>query len=90
VRALERGKPPHSSQEVAAANLQPGKDTDAILSRLPDILTLEQAAGALQLGITTTRQMCRERKLPSFKVGQQWRLPRAWLVEYMNRGGHHV
>jgi excisionase family DNA binding protein len=62
---------------------------DSILSGFPSVGTLEQAASALQLGITTVRKMCREGRLPSFKAGAQWRIPRAWLEEYMREGGSH-
>ena len=58
-----------------------------ILSGLPDVLTLEQAASVLQISITGARQMCREKRLRAFKAGAQWRIPRAWLVEFMNGGG---
>lgn len=54
-----------------------------ILSELPDVLTLEQTANVLQISITNARQMCREKRLPSFKCGAQWRVPKTWLCEYM-------
>jgi excisionase family DNA binding protein len=60
-----------------------------ILSELPPVLTLEQAAEVLQIGVTTARGMCRQHQLPAFKVGAQWRIPRAWLIEFM-RGDCHV
>jgi excisionase family DNA binding protein len=60
-----------------------------ILTGQPDVLTLEQAARTLQIPLQTARAMCRERSLPSFKVGQRWRIPRAWLEEYMRGGGSH-
>ena len=60
-----------------------------ILSSLPDVLRLEQAASALQISITGARQMCREGQLPAAKIGAQWRIPKAWLVEFMKGGGNH-
>jgi excisionase family DNA binding protein len=76
-----------ASREEAPAPLSV---TDCfILSGLPDVLTLEQAASVLQISITGARQMCREKRLRAFKAGTQWRIPRAWLVEFMNGGGSH-
>jgi len=74
-----------ASREEAPTPL-PEKDS-SILSGLPHVLTLKQTALLLGIGITTARQMCREERLPAFKVGQQWRVPRAWLSEAINNGG---
>jgi excisionase family DNA binding protein len=60
---------------------------DTILSGLPDVLTPEQAANVLQISITGARQLCREKTLPSFKVGAQWRIPTSRLCEFMLSGG---
>jgi excisionase family DNA binding protein len=60
-----------------------------LLGGYPPIGTLEQAASLLQIPVTTARQMCREKRLPAFKVGQTWRIPRAWLEEYIMGGGSH-
>ncbi len=65
------------------------KDSITILTSLPEVLTLEQAASTLQIGITTARGMCRERKLPAVKVGTQWRIPKAWLCQFMQGGGNN-
>jgi excisionase family DNA binding protein len=60
---------------------------NALLDGYPPIGTLEQVASTLQIPATTARQMCREGRLPAFKVGQTWRVPRAWLVQFINSGG---
>jgi excisionase family DNA binding protein len=62
---------------------------NTLLGSYPPIGTLEQAASILQIPVTTARQMCREGRLPACKVGQRWRIPRAWLEEYMRGGGSH-
>jgi len=62
---------------------------NTLLAGYPPIGTLEQVASILQIPIPTARQMCRERRLPAFKVGQTWRVPRAWLEDYIIRGGSH-
>ena len=69
------------------AGTQAHDTTPGLLDDLPAILTLEQAAEVLQLGITTTRGMCRTGELPAFKLGQQWRIPRAWLENFIVGGG---
>jgi excisionase family DNA binding protein len=63
-------------------------NNNSLLDGYPPVGTPEQAASALQLGITTVRQMCREGRLPSFKAGAQWRIPKAWLCEFMRGGGN--
>jgi excisionase family DNA binding protein len=65
------------------------EDNVIILAGFPVVLTLEQAASLLQIPVTTARQMCREKRLPAFKVGQTWRIPRTWLEEYIMGGGSH-
>jgi len=76
-----------ASREEAPASL-PEMD-NSILSSYPPIGTLEQAASILQIGITTARQLCREGRLPAFKVAHQWRVPRAWLTRFIAEGGSH-
>ena len=78
-----------SSCEEETPHAMPKEHTD-ILSGSPDILTLEQAAEVLQISMTNARGMCRERRLPSFKVAAQWRIPRAWLEEYIMGGGNNA
>jgi excisionase family DNA binding protein len=58
-----------------------------ILSALPDVLTLKQVAKTLQIPDASARQLCREKLLPSFRVGAQWRIPREWLIQFINNGG---
>lgn len=78
-----------SSQEEPAPQNVPSEQHSSILAGLPPMLTLEQAAHTLQISETNARAMCREKSLPSCKVGQQWRVPRAWLEEFLEGGGSH-
>jgi excisionase family DNA binding protein len=75
--------------DVSATESLSTNDTtyNNLLGGYPPIGTLEQAASVLQIPVTTARQMCREKRLPAFKVGQAWRIPRAWLIEFINNGG---
>jgi len=56
-----------------------------ILAGLPAVLTLEQTAEVLQIGITTARGFCREHKLPAIKVGRSWRIPKAHLADLLDK-----
>lgn len=58
-----------------------------LLAGCPVMLTVDQASGVLQISCTNARQMCREGVLPAVKIGQQWRIPRAWLAEFILNGG---
>ena len=52
---------------------------------MPDIMTTEEAADYLQLGIDTVRRMARTGELRAAKIGHLWRFFRtdldAWLSE---------
>jgi excisionase family DNA binding protein len=43
------------------------------MRKLPETYTVEEVAKALQLHKYTIRRLCREKKIPCFKVGGQWR-----------------
>jgi excisionase family DNA binding protein len=50
-------------------------------------MTLGQVAEALQVSLTAARAWCREGKIPGFKMGAVWRVPKAHLIGMM--GGRH-
>ncbi|MDR1421827.1 MAG: helix-turn-helix domain-containing protein [Coriobacteriales bacterium] len=86
MRAIKAGG--WAAHQDETAHDMPADGHNTILSGMPDILTLEQTAEVLQIGITTARGMCRQHQIPAFKVGQQWRVPRAWLCEFIQGGGN--
>ena len=53
-----------------------------------DLLTTEQVARYLKVDKFTIYRLVAQRKLPAFKVGNQWRFKRemidAWLTRNMN------
>ena len=49
------------------------------------LLTLAEAAELLQLSTRTLHRMIRGGNLPAFKVGGQWRLREAQLLEWLQR-----
>ena len=44
------------------------------------LLTIEQAAAYLQMNPQVVRRWLREKKLPGFKMGQEWRIDEADLA----------
>lgn len=51
-----------------------------------DITTLyspEEAAGILQLGLTSTYNLLRTGKLKAFRVGKIWKIPKLAIQEYI-------
>lgn len=55
------------------------------MRKVDDIMTIEELAVYLQLHPLTVRSLARAGKLPTFKVGRQWRVKRdmldLWLEE---------
>ena len=49
----------------------------------PSVMTLEQTADALQTSVTGARLKCQKGQIPAYKFGNQWRIPKAWLIEHM-------
>jgi excisionase family DNA binding protein len=49
------------------------------------LLTLSEAAKLLQVSTRTLQRMIRQRQLPAFKVGGQWRMRESQLGEWLNQ-----
>jgi excisionase family DNA binding protein len=47
------------------------------------LLTLSEAAELLQVSTRTLQRMIRQRQLPAFKLGGQWRMREAQLTEWL-------
>lgn len=62
-------------------------DGSSSLTYLPDVLTVDQVSQFLQIGPNTTRVLCRQNKLPNFRVGVQYRIPKAHLLALIAGGG---
>jgi excisionase family DNA binding protein len=58
------------------------------LGNYPLFGTPEQAAAVLQCSVNKIRQMCREGRLPSFKVGRLIRIARTGLLTFIDNGGN--
>lgn len=44
-----------------------------VMKGIPETYTVEEVAKALKLHPYTIRRLIRERKIPAFKIGGQWR-----------------
>lgn len=49
-----------------------------------DILTVEEVAAVLRTTKAQTRKMLREGTIRSLKVGREYRIPKAYLLEFLN------
>jgi excisionase family DNA binding protein len=52
-----------------------------------DIMTSEQAAKYLQIGIVTLKKKAQAGKIPAAKVGRAWRFCRKDIDEWLHYGG---
>jgi excisionase family DNA binding protein len=49
------------------------------------LITLSEAATLLQVSTRTLQRMIRQRQLPAFKVGGQWRMRESQLSEWLEQ-----
>lgn len=54
----------------------------------PIVGTPEDAAKYLNLRVASIRELCRTGRLRAIKVGNLWRIPRAYLQEFIEKGAH--
>lgn len=80
----EKAEAQPSLQEDAAL---PSLTDTVILSSYPDIGNPKDVSRALRVPETSVRELCRTRKLRAFKCGSLWKIPKAWLLEFIERGG---
>jgi len=66
--------------------LAPKREGDA-MSSYPEILTLEQAAGFLQVSARTIQRLVADGRLPGRQVGSQWRFDREQLRDWVRGEG---
>jgi excisionase family DNA binding protein len=55
----------------------------AVSAREPDVLTLEQLAGLLQVDEKTVRALAASGDLPGRKVGRHWRFSRQAVLDWL-------
>lgn len=57
--------------------------------RVSELLTPKQVAEALQKSVFTVRRLIKQGKLPAFKVGNAWRIPRVNLEKFIREQKYH-
>ncbi len=50
-----------------------------------EILTTKEVAGYLKLHPFTVKKFARERKIPAFKLGGDWRFSRRYIDEWIDK-----
>lgn len=73
---------------MSAANVTPLQWPPVDLAPMdaPEVLTPEQAAEFLSVSVSTVYRELRAGRLPGLKVGQQWRIGRAALLDMLTGG----
>jgi excisionase family DNA binding protein len=51
--------------------------------RISPLMTVKDAASWLQMNEQTIKKLCREGKIPCFKIGKNWRFDREELSEWV-------
>lgn len=57
----------------------------ALFSDLPDVLTVQQARHTLGVGRPAIYRLLAENRLRYFKIGNAYKIPKASLVEFVQR-----
>lgn len=76
----EKAEAQPSLQEDAAP---PSLTDTVILSSYPDMGNPKDVSIALDIPESSVRELCRTGKLRAFKVGMLWKIPKAWLLEFI-------
>lgn len=50
-----------------------------------DILTLQEMAEELQIGLNYAYALLKTKRIDAFRVGRSWRIPRASIKKYINQ-----
>lgn len=49
----------------------------------PDVVNIEQLKEMLGIGITLAYRLVREQKIRAFKVGREYKIPKANIIRYL-------
>ncbi|MDO5785869.1 MAG: helix-turn-helix domain-containing protein [Eubacteriales bacterium] len=56
---------------------------DKMFSGYPDMMTVSQLQEALGIGRNAAYNLIRSNKMKSLKIGRNIRIPKIWLIEYI-------
>lgn len=54
-----------------------------MFTNYPDVLSTEELAKMLNIGITLAYRIVKEGKIPSVKIGRAYKIPKACVVSYL-------
>lgn len=80
---LEKEARPSRQEEIAP----PSIISIAIIPDYPAIGNPKDCAAALGIPERGVRELCRTGRLRAFKCGALWKIPKAWLLEFIENGG---
>lgn len=49
----------------------------------PDVLTVKQLTGLLQISIKTTYELIKSGKIQCLKIGREYRFPKPFILEFL-------
>lgn len=60
------------------------------LDDLPDIMQVEDVMAFLHIGRNTMYQLLKNGEFPSIKIGRQYRIPKQYLLSYLEQGCYNA
>ena len=54
-----------------------------MLEQYEDVLTVEEAARILMVGRGRIYQLMKDKKLPSFRLGNTWKIPKDGMIQFL-------
>lgn len=60
-----------------------------MFSNYPDMMTVSDLQEALGIGRNSAYALVRDKKIKSLKIGRNIRIPKAWLIEYIQNGWYN-
>lgn len=55
-----------------------------IFKDYPDVVSVEQLCAMLKIGKNTAYGLLRSGKIKAVRIGRQYRIPKKWVIEYIN------
>lgn len=60
-----------------------------MFNSFPDMMTVSDLQTALGIGRNSAYALVRDKKIKSLKIGRNIRIPKAWLIEYIQNGWYN-
>ncbi|MDQ5983014.1 MAG: hypothetical protein RUMPE_00777 [Eubacteriales bacterium SKADARSKE-1] len=57
-----------------------------MFSQYPDVVSINELMDMLKIGKNTAYSLLREEKIKNIKIGKQYRIPKRYIIEYLNCG----